>query len=332
MSNTEQVVPDVLWILSHSSGEPGGVISQDPNGDGGPPNCQFVRTTHPDIGSESDDGSAGDRVQRIVRVPGDAAAISAEEAQWLADPQAAGVRLLLDTLELQRIWEAFPPELTVLIAAAHADPTCSMPAAGFDGPVWAEIDRWDGPVEVRAAATTGSSKLRLPKLAPGPAGAVARALVPAIKPRCSQAMSASRTGQLGATCLEAGLLQIHDQLDASHSLSQSVEGESSDGTGDYWHAIMHRREPDYSNSGYWFRRVGTHPIFEDLANLAAQWLTESATTRPVVSPVENGRWDPMAMIELCRHAEQSGAADQIAAAEMLQWFEMRMLLEHSLRA
>ncbi len=35
----------------------------------------------------------------------------------------------------------------------------------------------------------------------------------------------------------------------------------------YWHAIVHRREPDPGNSGYWFRQVGEHPIFPALRKL-----------------------------------------------------------------
>jgi arylamine N-acetyltransferase len=56
----------------------------------------------------------------------------------------------------------------------------------------------------------------------------------------------------------AGLWQMNGFLDRSHELSQSIEGKGRNRAGDYWHAIMHRREPDYSNAKYWFRRVGQH--------------------------------------------------------------------------
>ncbi|MCH7686784.1 MAG: hypothetical protein IH899_08905, partial [Planctomycetes bacterium] len=76
------------------------------------------------------------------------------------------------------------------------------------------------------------------------------------------------TSAADAVAVKAGLLLIHDYLDESHTLSQSIQGEGRHSAGDYWHAIMHRREPDDSNSKYWFRRVGEHPIFAALAEQA----------------------------------------------------------------
>ncbi|MSR81492.1 MAG: hypothetical protein EXS58_00990 [Candidatus Latescibacteria bacterium] len=55
--------------------------------------------------------------------------------------------------------------------------------------------------------------------------------------------------------LKAALWLYVDELDRSHRLSQQLE----DQTGSYWHGIMHRREGDFSNSHYWFNKVGQHP-------------------------------------------------------------------------
>ncbi len=65
-------------------------------------------------------------------------------------------------------------------------------------------------------------------------------------------------GMLPPLCA-AGLWLRFDVLDESHSISQQDEG---DPDHDFWHAIMHRREPDAWNSKYWWRRVGSHPVHE----------------------------------------------------------------------
>lgn len=62
--------------------------------------------------------------------------------------------------------------------------------------------------------------------------------------------------------LSAALWLYIDELDASHVISQSIET----ATGSYWHGIMHRREGDFSNSHYWFRRVGKHPVIAQLGS------------------------------------------------------------------
>lgn len=65
-------------------------------------------------------------------------------------------------------------------------------------------------------------------------------------------------------CLSALWLRF-GFLDESHRLSQGIE--TADGS--FWHAIMHRREGDYANAKYWFRRVGDHPVFAALEEKAA---------------------------------------------------------------
>ena len=73
--------------------------------------------------------------------------------------------------------------------------------------------------------------------------------------------------------VQSGLLLWNDALDASHIISQSIESR----TGSYWHGIMHRREPDYSNAKYWFRRVGVHPTYPVLRERALALLQSGST-------------------------------------------------------
>ena len=79
--------------------------------------------------------------------------------------------------------------------------------------------------------------------------------------------------ELAPAC-RAGLWLYFDFLDESHKISQDDE---SDPDRNFWHAVMHRREPDASNSKYWFRRVGSHPVLGQL-----RWRGDSLgrSTRP----------------------------------------------------
>lgn len=54
-------------------------------------------------------------------------------------------------------------------------------------------------------------------------------------------------------CVEAGLWLLADDLDSCHKLCQDIATPLGSG----WHAIMHRREGDFFNSLYWWRRAGS---------------------------------------------------------------------------
>ncbi len=140
-----------------------------------------------------------------------------------------------------------------------------------------------------------------------------------------------------AIAVRAGLLQIHDFLHESHELAQSVEGEGRHANGDYWHAIMHRREPDYGNAKYWYRRVGQHPLFSELATFAQSLLrvTELEGTDTTEWQqrlrIPTG-WDSLAFVDLCEAAADSENEKMLNAfAGIIQWKEMQLLLEHTCR-
>jgi hypothetical protein len=64
-----------------------------------------------------------------------------------------------------------------------------------------------------------------------------------------------------ARACHAGLWLYFDYLDESHNIGQELNTPD----GSFWHAIMHRREPDPGNSKYWWRKVGSHPVLDQLA-------------------------------------------------------------------
>jgi len=127
----------------------------------------------------------------------------------------------------------------------------------------------------------------------------------------------------------AGLFQWHDYLNESHELSQSIEGQGENQLGDYWHAIMHRREPDYSNAKYWFRQIGNQPIYRELRQYADGVLEKS---RAADAPVwrerlqAGSKWDPFAFVDLCEECAQDETSELALAARRIQYAEMSMLM------
>ena len=109
-----------------------------------------------------------------------------------------------------------------------------------------------------------------------------------------------------AECCLSGIWLFHDFLDESHRLSQEVHS----ATGSYWHGIMHRREQDFSNAKYWFRKVGNHPVFEKLATATAARLALMGDSSPGADLVANGAWDPYAFVDLCQHCRR--AAEELS--------------------
>ncbi len=129
-----------------------------------------------------------------------------------------------------------------------------------------------------------------------------------------------------ADCCRAGLWLLHDFLDESHTISQSIPSSS----GSYWHGIMHRREPDYSNAKYWFRRVGQHAIYSTLCAAAQEIARRYTTDRESSYLMDQAAWDPYRFIDLCEAASR-GKANVPLCREIAQ-VEWRILFDACYRS
>lgn len=98
--------------------------------------------------------------------------------------------------------------------------------------------------------------------------------------------------------LAAGIWLYVDELDRSHAFSQAME----DPTGSFWHGIMHRREGDFSNSHYWFRKAGAHPAMAAIEGYDGHAFIDEVAARhrgqaPDLVALQRAEW--AALFEWC---------------------------------
>jgi hypothetical protein len=159
----------------------------------------------------------------------------------------------------------------------------------------------------------------------GPGNPQARSLLDQATPE--RMVTGAVASREDARAMLAGLWLWHDWLDESHRISQELHS----ATGSFWHAIMHRREGDFSNSKYWYVRCADHPV------LGMIYQNASATINPLPADkrllrLVNMSWNPNAFVDLVQdvHDEPDEPLHRIAVS--LQQLEWRMLFDHCTRA
>ncbi|HTP85950.1 MAG TPA: hypothetical protein VMJ34_03345 [Bryobacteraceae bacterium] len=122
----------------------------------------------------------------------------------------------------------------------------------------------------------------------------------------------------------SGLWLYFGCFDECHTVCQDLASAE----GSYWHAILHRQEPDAGNSGYWFRRVGRHPVYEPLAETARQ----IAATEPAAGFTVSETWDPFRFVDFYESARRTPPdAPAHRAARAVQLAEWQLLFDYCAR-
>jgi len=121
----------------------------------------------------------------------------------------------------------------------------------------------------------------------------------------------------------AGLWLRFAEWGRAHAIAQDLPSAE----GSYWHAIIHRQEPDGWNSGYWFRRVRLHPVYEQLARDARQLADAHSEARFEVKDP----WDPFAFIDYCHSPAAKSGTPGEALALQIQEAEWCLLFDWCVR-
>jgi hypothetical protein len=130
-----------------------------------------------------------------------------------------------------------------------------------------------------------------------------------------------------AQSMLAGLWLWHDWLDSSHVISQAIHS----ATGSFWHAIMHRREGDFSNAKYWLARCREHPVMRAMAPYAGDILNPLPADKMLLRLGRNG-WNPEAFVDFVEEMSSRAEDPRHNAAVMLQKLEWRLLFDYCTRA
>ncbi len=158
-------------------------------------------------------------------------------------------------------------------------------------------------------------------------GQLAALVAPAVD-QLRKNVPAGRSAQQVA-CVEAGLWLLADDLHRCHEICQNIDTPQ----GSAWHAIMHRREGDFSNALYWWRRAGKLPWLNPVtggdiseeARLLARGAGRSGAALELADQLE-GAYDPAAFTRAVEAAHADPTTPFYAAAVRIGRLEFLSLL------
>ena len=125
----------------------------------------------------------------------------------------------------------------------------------------------------------------------------------------------------------AGLWVWHDWLGESHAISQNLHSPN----GSFWHAIMHRREGDFSNAKYWYAKCANHPVLPSLNAKASAVLNPLPADKSLLRLTANG-WNANAFVDFVEQLHDRPNDPHYRLAVALQRLEWQSLFDHCTRA
>ena len=131
---------------------------------------------------------------------------------------------------------------------------------------------------------------------------------------------------MAKACL-AALWLLHGFGETCHRMVQRLPTP----TGNYWHGIYHRREGDFSNSKYWFRRTGAHPILAPLREAVRDLGLKDVTGGRASELAGLTQWDPERFVDACAAAREQGGQDE-ANCRLIQKLEWEILFDFGFRS
>lgn len=117
--------------------------------------------------------------------------------------------------------------------------------------------------------------------------------------------------------VRGGLLYALDSLAEAHVVFQETPGD----LGAYWHGMVHRREGDFDNARYWFRRAGALPVFAEMHRAAGEVSADMA---------RQTMWDPYLFTGQCEQC-RFGASELERELSALQRIEFDALFDYCWR-
>ena len=124
--------------------------------------------------------------------------------------------------------------------------------------------------------------------------------------------------------IQGALYLCFDCFDEAHNVANGHEGTV---TGNWIHAIAHRREPDASNSKYWYHRVSAPAkVLESIGKETSALLKKAALPEleSLLKKMEKSKhWEPEAFVDLCdgfrKKDPQIPAYRVLAAVQEIEW-------------